>query len=61
MKFVVGESGEAGWWTTWRWRLVARNGRIMAVSGHSYSRKHDAMRAALRLMQRTEVKAVYLD
>lgn len=29
----------------WRWRLVARNGRIIADSGEAYTRKRDALRA----------------
>jgi uncharacterized protein YegP (UPF0339 family) len=33
----------------WRWRLVARNSKIIADSGEGYSRKHDAVRAANRL------------
>lgn len=32
----------------WRWRLVSSNGRIMADSAESYTRKDDAMRAAHR-------------
>lgn len=30
----------------WRWRLRARNGRIVADSGEGYSRRRDADRAA---------------
>lgn len=29
----------------WRWRLLARNGRIIAESGEAYTRKRDALRA----------------
>lgn len=32
----------------WRWRVRARNGRIIAESGEAYSREHDAQRAWLR-------------
>ena len=34
---------------TWRWRLVHRNGNILADSGQGYSRRHDANRAVERL------------
>lgn len=42
MKFVIykDRSGE------WRWRLVARNGRIVADSGEGYTRRRSAVRAA---------------
>lgn len=33
----------------WRWRLAARNGRIVADSAESYSRRGDACRAADRV------------
>lgn len=33
----------------WRWRLVHRNGNILADSGQGYSRRHDANRAVERL------------
>jgi uncharacterized protein YegP (UPF0339 family) len=32
----------------WRWRSVARNGRITAVSGESFDSQHNAWRAATR-------------
>lgn len=32
----------------WRWRKVARNGEIVAVSGEGYTRKWSARRAARR-------------
>lgn len=44
----------------WRVRLRSRNNRIL-LSSEAYTRKADAVRAAVRLMQHTEVKAVYLD
>lgn len=28
----------------WRWRLVARNGKIVAVSGEGYKRKASALK-----------------
>jgi uncharacterized protein YegP (UPF0339 family) len=31
--------------TGWRWRLVSRNGKILADSGESYTRKHGVKRA----------------
>lgn len=33
----------------WRWRLKAGNGRILADSGESYSRKRDVYRALSRV------------
>jgi uncharacterized protein YegP (UPF0339 family) len=33
----------------WRWRLVHKNGNILADSGESYTRSNDARRAAARL------------
>lgn len=27
----------------WRWRVVAKNGRILAISSESYKRKHNAV------------------
>ena len=35
----------------WRWRLVHRNGNILADSGEGYSRRHDASRAVDRLRE----------
>jgi uncharacterized protein YegP (UPF0339 family) len=32
----------------WRWRLVAKNGHCVADSGEAYTRRSDALRAALR-------------
>lgn len=32
------------------WRLYAPNGRILADSGESYTRKHDAKRAAEKFL-----------
>lgn len=33
----------------WRWRLTARNGRIVADSGEAYSRRDGAERAGASL------------
>lgn len=30
----------------WRWRMVCRNGRVVADSGEGYTRRRDARRAA---------------
>lgn len=35
----------------YRWRLVAKNGRIVADSGEGYSRRRDAERAADRFVE----------
>ncbi len=45
MKFVVFR--DAG--LLWRWRLVSRNGKIIADSGEGYESKANARRAARRL------------
>jgi len=29
----------------WRWRLVARNGEIVAIGGEAYASKYNAIRA----------------
>lgn len=31
----------------WRWRMVARNGRIVATSGEAYKRRADALKGVL--------------
>lgn len=33
----------------WRWKLVARNGRIIAVSGEGYKRSHWCMAMANKI------------
>ena len=54
--------GEMGWRSAqcqvyrdaadeWRWRLVARNGRVIADSGEGYTRETDAVRAAQHVMK----------
>lgn len=35
----------------WRWRITARNGRIVADSGEGYATKSNAKRSAVRLRQ----------
>lgn len=35
----------------WRWRLKARNGRIVAESGEAYKRKNSAWRMVQRILQ----------
>lgn len=35
----------------WRWRMRARNGKIVADSGEGYRRKQGAVRAALQLLR----------
>jgi uncharacterized protein len=34
----------------WRWRLQARNGRVIADSGEGYTRKRDCQKAFLRMI-----------
>lgn len=38
----------------YRWRLVHRNGNVLADSGEGYSRRHDARRAVDRLRERID-------
>jgi len=38
----------------YRWRLVHRNGNILADSGEGYSRRHDARRAVDRIRERVD-------
>lgn len=35
----------------WRWRLVGRNGRVMAVSGEGFVSRRNARRAGVRVSQ----------
>jgi uncharacterized protein YegP (UPF0339 family) len=34
----------------WRWQLLASNGRILADSGESYTRRRDCVRAVARVV-----------
>lgn len=45
--------------TGWRWRLVARNGNVMADSGEGYRRRQDAL-AAIASLKRSVVRAVVI-
>jgi uncharacterized protein YegP (UPF0339 family) len=48
----------------WRWRLVTRNGRVVADSSEAYTRERDALRAATRivvLLQQEPVRIETLD
>lgn len=42
----------------WRWRLVAANGRIIAVSGESYWNKTDCLNA-INLVKSSSSAPVY--
>lgn len=42
----------------YRWRVVAGNSRIIAVSGEGFTREHDAVRA---FVQSTEHMSIALD
>lgn len=44
----------------WRWRLVARNGRIIADSGEAYTRKRAADNAIVRMMTPQQWSVVVL-
>ena len=35
--------------TQWRWRLIARNGRILAVSAEGYNNRRDALSAIVSI------------
>lgn len=45
----------------WRWRLVSSNGRIMADSAESYTRKDDAVRAAARFRKAASKATIVYD
>lgn len=47
MRFEVYKDRAGGW----RWRIVASNGRIVADSAEAYTRKADAVRASLRVVE----------
>jgi len=58
MKIEIYKSSADG---LWRWRAVARNGRIMADSGEGYASRRNAQRAVdtfLQAMSRPFVKTV---
>ena len=42
----------------WRWRMVARNGKIVADSGEGYRRRLGAVRAVLRLLEVVRAREV---
>lgn len=43
----------------WRWRLVARNGRIIADSGEAYNRKQACDNAIVRLMTPQKWRVIF--
>ncbi len=45
----------------WRWRLWARNGRMIAVSGEAYKRKAAAIKQCENLQDYTSQSTVFLD
>lgn len=45
----------------WRWRLWARNGRMVAVSGETYKRKAAAIKQCENLQDYTSQSTVFLD
>lgn len=47
MKFVVRRDRKR----EYRWRLMARNGRIIAVSGEGYKRRADVVKAIYRVRE----------
>ena len=58
MKIEIYKSSADG---LWRWRAVARNGRIMADSGEGYASRRNACRAVntfVQAMSRPFVKTV---
>jgi uncharacterized protein YegP (UPF0339 family) len=44
MHFIVYEASDG-----WRWRLFARNGKVIADSGQAYSRRIDCIRLCGRI------------
>lgn len=45
----------------WRWRLWARNGRIVAVSGEAYKRKAAAVKQCENLQDYASQSTVFLN
>lgn len=45
----------------WRWRLWARNGRMIAVSGEAYKRKAAAIKQCENLQDYTAQSTMFLD
>ena len=45
----------------WRWRLWARNGRMVAVSGEAYKRKAAAIKQCENLQDYTSQSTMFLD
>jgi len=43
----------------WRWRVVARNGRIMATGHEAYNNMKDARRTARKVTRRFVVTVTY--
>ena len=56
MKFEVYKSGKQ-----WRWRLLARNGKIVATSGESYHRRADALKGVRTVVSTWPKTAVVVD
>lgn len=50
MKFHVFQDTEG----QWRWKLVARNGKTIAVSGEGYKRKRHAVKMVYTITQAIE-------
>lgn len=47
LKFHRGDSG----WRDWYWRIVAPNGKIVAIAGEGYMTRANAQRSAERLLR----------
>lgn len=45
----------------WRWRLWARNGRIVADGGEAYTRKAAAVKACERIQDYVSQSTIYAD
>lgn len=61
LKFVVYRTNIVHHSQPWRWRLVARNGKILADSGEAYARKGAALKAIYAILgmdERTEIEVI---
>ena len=56
MKFEVYKSRDQ-----WRWRLRARNGKIVATSGEAYRRRADTLKAVRSVSRLAPTTAVIVD
>ncbi len=57
MKFHVYKDAKG----EWRWRLTAKNGRIIADSGEGYRRKATAVKACINLIDNVQSASMQVE